>query len=622
MADVNSQKRVVELVRKAQEARRRDSNQDAADAVREALSIDPRSEDARKLLEGLSLSGGNPTDVLSLCRDYHEDALSYASFRSRLESSAIDIEGTRETFEFAFEHKGERADRIVEALLDKPNGQRALIPLYLEQPTRTFRALWDLGDASIKALVSKVLLQPGPWTREDDRRKAERQTILLLLAKTLEAGLEKPELSMLAIARLLAVDVIVLHDIVDSDAYVVFFDALNQGRPAALRSQATVVLAKLHEATPENWEAELVTFVEVMAKSRRTERFINVCSVVSTLFPVAPHVCAKMFLREGFLLQLVHLVNDTKSTAFKLAALELFSAACVDSNCREAVKKCCTNWLDLMLIDGKPKGKQSKIPVTAALVQSKIRDDSKGAGGVDDKLVAKLKSIVLGDDASADAKEKAVEGLQYQSVHATVKENLANDTQFLRQLVTFLSQPQVTSNGALTFVGLNIFQNLTRYPPAVSAEQQKIEELKAYASKTPLPKMHSLDEDGPVSDRCTKVLEAGVASLLVTAAKRASLALQLAISSIVLALSKHPRHRGRMAKDGLFDISMAQATIDQDGQPSTTPVKRQASLSFARIMIPIDPNLLMKGRDVKLAVHILLYLLRIPTTDQDNDSDA
>lgn len=618
MADEGKNKRVAELVQNAQSARRRDSNQEAADAVREALSIDPDNDDARKLFEGLNLSGGNAIDVLKVCRDYHEGTIGKDGFRQVIQGAAIDVEGTRETFEFTFEHKDERSDEIVEALLSKPNGSRAIVPMLMDEPTATFRALWDLGEASMRALIQKILLQPAAWNKEDQRRKAEKDVMMLLLAKLLEAGQEKPELAMLAIARLLAVDADVVREVMDSDAYTVLFSALDQSNPQASRSQATVALAKLHESSPEPWEHELVSFVESMAKTQRTEKLIMACSAVSVLFPVAPPVCARMFLREGFVQQLIHLVINTGSSRFKEAALELFSAACVDSQCRKTIQTYCGDWLSEMSTVEDTGARQSKIAVTAALVTSKLRDDSKKAGGADDRLVQTLKRIVLDNDATSDAKEKAIEGLQYQTVHAKVKENLINDAKFLKQLIAFLSKPEAVSNAPLTYVGLNVFQNLTRYPPILSQEQSKIEELKAYANKTPLPRTHPLDEEGPVSERCTKALAAGVASLLVLAFKKASLSLHLVISSITLALSKYPKHRGRMAKEGLFDLALTQATSDINKR-APLELRRQSALACARIMIPIDPNLLFKGRDIRPIVRVLLYLIKSPEIEGASD---
>ncbi|KAL9059009.1 MAG: hypothetical protein Q9162_001397 [Coniocarpon cinnabarinum] len=621
--DESKTKRVAELIRKAQYARRHDANQDAADAVQEALSLDPENEDARKLFEGLSLSGGDVVNVLQLCQNYYEGALDEASFRNQLQTSAIDIEGTQETIEFAFGHQNEKSDRIVDLLLEKANGKRAIIPLLLEEPTRTFKALWDLGGRSLRAVINKLLLQPGSWSKEADRQKGMKDMLLLLMAKLLQAGVETPEMAMQAIARLLVVECSSLLPDIDSDSYVIFFEALNPGNTPAHRTQATVVLAKLHEADAQRWERELTAFVETMAQTQWTEKLINACAAVSMLFPIAPNVCANMFLREGFVQQLMQIVNNSKNVPFKGAVLELLSSACVNSECRKTIKMYCEDWLNQLSADEDASHKPNKLAVTAVLVNSKIRDEDKGAGTADDKLVRRMKNAIVDKSTGQDAIEKAIEGLSYQSVHAKVKENLANDEKFLKQLVGSLSKPEALANGSLLYAGLTIFQNLTRYPPVISPEDRKIAELKAYANHTSIPKTHPLDEDGPVSERCSKVLDASLATCLVPATKNASLGLHTNISSIVLALSKHPRHRGRMARDGLFDLAMAQASLPSDNeQQAITLVKRQASLSFARIMIPVDPTLLMKGRDVRAAVRILLYLMKLGLSEEDSNSDV
>ena len=620
MAENEKNKRVTELVRRAQYARRRDSNQAAADAVKEALTLDPENEHARKLFERLSISGGTAVDVLQLCRDYHQGNIAKEGFRHAIESSAIDVEGTRETFEFTFEHKNQRSDDIVDALLTKLNGRRALMPMLVDEPTATFRALWDLGEASMRGLVSAVLLQPAAWNKEDERRQAEKDVLMLLLAKLLEPGQEQPEMAMLGIARLLAIDVDVLKEVVDSDAYTILLEVLDPAHSAASRSQATVALAKLYESTPAQWEEELTSFVEYMAKTHEIDKLITACAAVSGLFPVAPPICAKMFLKEGFVQQLMHLVSTTNSSRFKEAALELFSAACVDPPCRQTIQKYCADWLSLISIDEEESGKQSKLALTAALVNSKIRDNSKKVGGADDKLVQRLKRIVLGQNSTNEDMEKAIEGLQYQTIHAEVKENLVNDSSFMKRLVAFLSKPENATHGPLVYVGLTVFQNLTRYPPVLSQEDRKIAELKAYANRTSLPRTNPLDEEGPVSDRCTKVLDAGISTVFVNAFKRASISLHLVISSIILALSKHPRHRGKMAKAGIFDMALAQATSDLNKAAPIT-LRRQSALACARIMIPIDPNLLFRDRDVRPVIRILHFLIKVPASENETDTD-
>ncbi|KAL8955905.1 MAG: hypothetical protein Q9183_006487, partial [Haloplaca sp. 2 TL-2023] len=91
-------------------------------------------------------------------------------------------------------------------------------------------------------------------------------------------------------------------------------------------------------------------------------------------------MAASLFLTEGFVPSLVPLLEKKiNSDKVEQAALQMLSAACVDSACREAIKKHCLQWLKGVMNDGKDDR-----PAVAAVVLAKVLDPTapqKDTGG-------------------------------------------------------------------------------------------------------------------------------------------------------------------------------------------------------------------------------------------------
>jgi hypothetical protein len=68
-----------------------------------------------------------------------------------------------------------------------------------------------------------------------------------------------------------------------------------------------------------------------------------------------PDLTSELFLSEGFLPSLDPLMRRKwKSRKVETACLEMLNAACMHTQCREAVEKYCTEWLE-EIVDQDPE---------------------------------------------------------------------------------------------------------------------------------------------------------------------------------------------------------------------------------------------------------------------------
>jgi hypothetical protein len=148
---------------------------------------------------------------------------------------------------------------------------------------------------------------------------------------------------------------------------------------------------------------------------------------------------------------------------------------------------------------------------------------------------------------------------------------------------------------AATFGALSIFVNLTRYQPILTEEQRKMRQLKAYANAAGKlsPQKDALEADEKVAERCKLVFNAGVVPVLVTqTAKTGSPASMGLAVAIVYSLSMTPALRGPLAQQGAVNLLI---TTWSALPSSDSPARRTAAQALARILISINPVLVLGG---------------------------
>jgi hypothetical protein len=427
----------------------------------------------------------------------------------------------REAMMVMQEYHGESdmADQITGPLLKNPGARKLLAEHFKAAPTATYNQLYERGGDSIDCLNS-LILNPASWGSEEDRIAAERNLTMLALAQMMKAGQDHPGRAISSIVKLLSAEHENLKgNIFDADAFGVILEKLDIREDKALRAQATIAIAKLFEQEPDTAQTLISQYVVKRVEKPTADGLIQSFCAAAATFPMAPGPAAQLFLSDGFLVNLVKLVKKWTSTRLEQSALELLSTACVDRACRDAIRKMCQEWIEEVSETSEDSARASQ----AALILVKLNEVTDGEKSspssisldqkTQEQLVSRFKLMIISTKHNEN-KQDSVEGLAYSSIRPKVKEELANDAEFLGRLVKIMGETKTIRTSL--FGGLTIFANLTTYLPVFTEEQKKVAELKAYANSTKPVAPDELDDDAHVTARCTKVLDAGVVPLFIS----------------------------------------------------------------------------------------------------------
>lgn len=527
----------------------------------------------------------------------------------------------------------ELQDDIISGLVRQSTSVRQYFSNQLQvSVTAFFDEIYDRGDGAAVCLDT-VVLDPSVWPSEDTRSHCESELFQLFLAKLMESGHDLDGRSLKGITRLLAVDAESLHHLIDHEGFEVILSSLDNRLPLEVRSQATLATAKYLEVAKENGAKQFSALTAAKVTKGRLDDLITAFSAVGAIFPVAPAAAASVFLSDEFMKALIPLASrDAKRKRVEVTIAELLNAACINRACREAVTKDFSDWLSHTLTNGSDEGSE-----LAAVVLAKIRASEPNTaenGKVEDadtgvsELVQRFKGLM--SESKAENISHAIEGLAYSSVKPIVKDELAKDPAFLRELMTVLKK-NITDSSVL-YGGLMVLSNLTKFLPNLSEEQRKMSQLKDYADASagktkaaaaPDP----LDEDEVVLERCRVIIDAGAMALLVECGRVSMPSIHDLTAKIVLALARRTKSRGTLAQQGAVKLLLG-LTIPKQGNPGlASETTQSASHALARILISVDPAHVFPSSgfpQVTSAVRPLLSLLTTPesapiSVDQPRD---
>lgn len=210
-------------------------------------------------------------------------------------------------------------------------------------------------------------------------------------------------------------------------------------------------------------------------------------------------------------------------------------------------------------------------------------------------------------------RQHSIEGLAYATLRSSVKEEVSKNDALLKSLVQSLKEAPPKS--PTTYGVLSILVNLTRYQPKLTEEEEKMNQLKAYANAAGKEALERdpLNDDAHVSARCARVFEAGITPILVTHSKNGSPASLSLIVSIIQSLSFTPTLRGKLAQQGAVTLLISAVT----SLPETeTQARRTAAQALARILISTDPSLVFGGNRPVPVTSAIRPLVSILPPDQ------
>lgn len=591
--------------------------------MREAASIAPGNARVQAAFSEIQRDASESTP-LQLCRRYfnERDAGAGKALLQTLQQNKAQLpreaalECTRLLLEGSASHAIE-ADEVLAYLLINNSDARSYLGAQLGKATTNtlFEEIWDTGDRTTDAMAT-VLLDASVWSSEEARHRCERDVFMLLLAKVMEAGQDHLDRGLRGLARLLSVDANRLQDVIDADCLEVILCCLDNNRSLEVRSQATLVVAKYLEASQETGQRLLSRFFISRVTQASNEHLIVAFSAAAAMFPVIPATASSLFLTEGLVDSLLALlIKKAKGASVKKAALEMLSAACVDRTCRDVIRKHFSSWLDEEV-----SKKQGQTAELAAVVLAKVRTgDDGGVSGPDNRsrgtevgaqqLVGKFKEMIKKKDN--ETKQAAIEGLAYTSLQPQVKEDLAKDGTFLKNLVDMLrgslDQPTVL------FGGLAILSSLTKYAPVLSEEQKRISQLQAYANTSkPKHELDPLDDDEHVTARCKALIDADILPVLAAMHKKLSSSSLANLLTIILSLSKEQKHRGKLAQQGAVKLLLQSHASMTGDSALDNQARRTAAHALARILISVNPTLVFSSSSalpISSAVRPLASLL-------------
>jgi hypothetical protein len=325
-------------------------------------------------------------------------------------------------------------------------------------------------------------------------------------------------------------------------------------------------------------------------------------SFLTALFQVDWKAASDVFQQEAILASITDVLDLYPSELVSREAARLLSQACGHKACRSSLTAETTQWLEAAV-------RQKKDVPLRAIAAVAITKLSRSAGtdalavsvgaskqSVDQDLVELMKGILTEDrkDSSMDA----VEGLAYMSVEPSVKEDLSNDSPFLKKLFSFIptgkrtsSTPSDALNHSLIYGILNIIHYLSVYRPPISPDQEQVMKLrrmaKPGATSPQVPEENVLEDDQHVRERGRNLVKNGALDILATAIRLAdSDGVRLTVGRILLNLSVDKENRGKILQSGgartLGEIVRKALSAKQSevGAPILEPVQALAKLAI------------------------------------------
>lgn len=199
---------------------------------------------------------------------------------------------------------------------------------------------------------------PAPNTVVKKNESIGDQT-LLLLAGLMEGGKEDEDTckQLDALTKVLVDDSLEanrdpephdpLFQLIDADSVETILGYLDMRQSQTVRGHATLATSAYLKASDQQGVQYLTDFFQTRVGKATYDDFIIAFSVAACLFPVVPDVIATLFLSEGFVSNLGPLMKRKwKSKKVEQAALEMLNMACMNTPCREAIKKYCAEWLE------------------------------------------------------------------------------------------------------------------------------------------------------------------------------------------------------------------------------------------------------------------------------------
>lgn len=196
----------------------------------------------------------------------------------------------------------------------------------------------------------------------NDKLSVVEQT-QLLLARLMEGGQEDDDTcqALDQLTKLLNDDAASkdksksICDVLDDMCVDTVLGYLDMRQAESVRGHAILTTSSYLKAAGDKGARALQTFFFDRVKRGTYDDYIVAFCVAAAVFPVAPEPTTQMFLSEGFLPSLDPLMRRKwKSRKVETACLDMLNAASMHPECRDAIRKYCTDWLE-EIVDQDPE---------------------------------------------------------------------------------------------------------------------------------------------------------------------------------------------------------------------------------------------------------------------------
>ncbi|KAI9893354.1 MAG: hypothetical protein M1814_006650 [Vezdaea aestivalis] len=509
------------------------------------------------------------------------------------------------------------------ALLKRSGSAKAFIVGHLEKaPVDNIEIhtilFWGAGDAAMRALVL-LLLESSIWADPHAQTTCQLFVLDFVEEKLLksESGTETTALA--NISRFIMDNAKKYRKYISKPLFEKILDNFDVRSQEQSRNLAKGIIFTLTllpgQPVFADW-LETALFRKVTRGQGEGQDLITPCSILSNAFQICPTAAVSSFLSEGVVPSLVMILEQKENDLqLKYAILDLFAAACVTPACSKDVATHCLPQMRRIILED-----DESVSLLAGIVMTKISGHEIAAAEADlsksfsdedmDQLSQKFRDALSTN--SVTLKRRGSEGLSYLTVHPRMQKKLADDEDFLALLCK--SMDGHTSDNEIQSALLRVIYNMTKFPPHLTEEQERMLQLRAYASgKRPNLTIDPLSKSKEVQKRCGQISKLNFEPVLLRLIRELGpLSVSLALETIIPLLTNRDQRRS-FARHGAIPTLIAKY-VKESAKPEDSrlapEIPIRAAHALARILSTVDPTLAFSDHQaISNVVRPLLSLL-------------
>jgi len=397
---------------------------------------------------------------------------------------------------------------------------------------------------------------------------------------------------------------------------------------ASLRPKAYVVLSVICQEArrteskrinPDDATQLLVrTFSSVVerffAETEERPLLAGAC-FLTALFQVDHLAASSIFTKDGLLEGVMDSIDLSPSSSLSQEVARLLGQACGHKSCRRMLTPQIVRWLEFKSLQTTDLVLQcaasvALIKLSKGATSDSPEDKTLEVGSSETNNLAKGLTEIIASGQGFTCVE-AVEGLAYLTVEPALKESLASNPPFLKQLFALMpTKKSATTNPAIIYGVTVVICNLSSFRPPLTEEEKQVEKLKRMTKQGKAfpadeDKASLLDNDEHVKARIRSLISCGVLPVFPAAITATdSKGVRLNVGKSLLCIVEEKENRGAVLQAGgakvlqtiikqspFWESHSAKETRDVDAS-ELLPIQALAKLSITSSPIQVfGPNI-------------------------------